>query len=89
MHRADNDFNRLGIGRLLHPPYSSDLVPCDFWLLGILKNKLEGNTFANEMKVKSKVYEILMNIPLHVFISVFDEWMRRIRECIDSGGEYI
>jgi hypothetical protein len=26
---------------------------------------------------------------LHVFISVFDEWMRRIRECIDSGGEYI
>jgi hypothetical protein len=41
------------------------------------------------MEVKSKVYEILMDIPLHEFISVFDEWMRRLREYIDNGGKYL
>jgi hypothetical protein len=40
------------------------------------------------MEVKSKVYEILIDIPLHEFISVFNKWMRRIHECIDSGDEY-
>jgi hypothetical protein len=43
----------------------------------------------NEMETKSKVYEILMDILLHGFISMFDEWMRRLRECIDRGGEYL
>jgi hypothetical protein len=88
MHRADDDFNRLGIKRLIHPSYSQSLISCDFSLFETLKNKFEGNTFANEIEVKSKVYEILINIPLHEFISVFNECMHRIRECIDSGDEY-
>jgi hypothetical protein len=88
-HRADDDFNHFGIRRILHQPYSPDLAPRDFWLFGILKNELEGNTFANEIEAKSKIYKILMDIPLYEFISVFDEWMHLLRECIDSGSEYL
>jgi hypothetical protein len=29
-----------------------------------------------------------MDILLHEFISVFDEWMRRLRECVGRRGEY-
>jgi hypothetical protein len=35
-----------------------------------------------------KVNEILMNISLHVFTSVFDEWKRKTVECFDTGGDY-
>jgi histone-lysine N-methyltransferase SETMAR len=38
-HRAPQYFDRLGIARLPHPPYSQDLAPCDFWLFGRLKRK--------------------------------------------------
>jgi hypothetical protein len=77
------------VRRFFHPPHSQDVALCDFWLFGTLKNKFEGNTFANEIEVKSKVSEILIDIPLHIFISIFDEWMSRLRECIDSGDEYL
>jgi hypothetical protein len=72
-----------------YPPYSPDLAACDFRLFETLKNKWEGNRFASEMNVKWNVREIAMDIPLHVFISEFDEWMRRLHEYIDSQGEYV
>jgi hypothetical protein len=87
--RADDDFDRLGITRLFHPPYSPDLTPCDFWLFGNLKTKLEGNIFTSAMELMAKINEILMDIPLHKFVSVFDEWKRRLIECIDTGGDYL
>jgi hypothetical protein len=88
-HRADDDFNRLGIRRLPHPHYSTDLAPCDFWLFGNLKTKLEGSTFTSAGQLMVEVNEIFMDIPLHEFISVFDEWKLRLVECIDTGGNYL
>jgi histone-lysine N-methyltransferase SETMAR len=87
--RGDDDFNRLGIRRLPHPPYSPDLAPCDFWLFGNLKTKLEGSTFTSAGQLIGKVNEIHMDIPLHEFISVFNKWKRRLVECIDTGGNYL
>jgi hypothetical protein len=88
-HGADDDFNRLGITRRPHPPYSPGLAPCDFWLFGNLKTKLEGSTFTSAEQLMVKVNEILMDIALHEFISVFDDWKRRFVECIDTGGNYL
>jgi hypothetical protein len=83
-HQADDDFDRLGITRLPHPSYSTDLAPYDFWLFGNLKTKLEGNTFTSAGQIMVKVNEIFLDIPLHEFILVFDEWKRRLVECIDT-----
>jgi transposase len=33
------------IARAPHPPYSPDLSPCDFWLFGILKDKIKERLF--------------------------------------------
>jgi hypothetical protein len=55
IYRTDDDFNRFGIKRLLHPLYSQNLAPCDFSLFKTLKNKLEGKIFVNEIEMKSKV----------------------------------
>jgi hypothetical protein len=88
-HRADDDFDHLGIIRLPHSPYSPDLAPCDFWLFGNLKTKLEGSNFTSAGQLIVKLNEMLMDIPLHEFISVFDEWKRRLVECIDTGGNYL
>jgi hypothetical protein len=30
-----------------------------------------------------------LDIPLHEFILVFDEWKRRLVECIDTWGNYL
>ena len=35
------------IKKMDHPPYSSDLAPCDFWLFPKLKNALKGQRFAD------------------------------------------
>jgi histone-lysine N-methyltransferase SETMAR len=36
------------IARAPHSPYSSDLSPCDFWLFGILKQKMKERVFQSE-----------------------------------------
>ena len=41
---------RLGWEVMLHPPYSPDLAPSDYYLLRTLQNSLNGKTF-NVMKL--------------------------------------
>jgi hypothetical protein len=88
-HRTQQDFDRLGIARLPHPPYSPDLVPCDFWLFGTLKRKLEGSMFEDQIEVLLAVNIIFSTIPREGFISVSDEWKSRLCVCIDREWEYL
>jgi hypothetical protein len=85
-HRAPQDFDGPGIARL--PPYSHDLAPCNFWLFGTLKRKLERSTFGNQIEALLAVNTMFSTIPCE-FITVFDEWKSRLRECIDRGWEYL
>jgi hypothetical protein len=41
-------FDKHHIARLLHPPYSPDLSPCDFWLFVMLKGILKDREFPRE-----------------------------------------
>jgi histone-lysine N-methyltransferase SETMAR len=88
-HLATEKFEECGITRLPHPPYSPDLAPCDFWLFGHLKESLEGQFFADERALQAAVDEILMAIEPDVFRRVFDEWKRRLQQCIDQEGDYL
>jgi hypothetical protein len=72
-HWTPQDFDRLGIAKFLHPPYSSNLALCDFWLFGTLKRKLEGSTFGDQIEVLLGVNTIFSTIHREEFISVFDE----------------
>jgi hypothetical protein len=63
-----------------HPPYSSDLVPCDFWLFPKLKDVLKRQTFSD-------IPDIQRNIPENDFQDRFWQW-HRLTNCIASQGEY-
>jgi hypothetical protein len=71
--RAYDNFDRLGITRLSYRPGRPGIAPCDFSLFADLQTKLERNTVTSAMELMEKVNEILMDIPLHEFISVFKE----------------
>ena len=74
---------------LPHPPYSPDLAPSDFYLFGKLKNCAKGLIFEDENDVVEWVRETFQNISNEELQSVFTEWIKRLRKCIEVGGDYI
>jgi hypothetical protein len=88
-HRTPQGFDQFVIATLPHPPYSPDLAPCDSWLFGTLKTKLEESMFRDQIEAFLAVNIIFSTIPVEEVISVFDEWKSRLRECIERGGKYL
>jgi hypothetical protein len=88
-HLTSEKYDKYRIKRLPHPPYSPDLAPCDFWLFGYLKQSFEGQFFDDDLALEVAVSEILMSIEPDVFVKVFPEWKRRLRQCIDREGDYL
>ena len=74
---------------LKHPPYSPDLAPCDFWLLGYLKGMLKGKSFCTSKELQDDVKVVLLNLKAKIFRTVLNEWIRRLKECIARRGDYI
>ena len=48
---------------LNHPPYSPDLIPCDFLLFPRLKKMLSGNKCTSRSSLGSAIYQCLQQIP--------------------------
>ena len=48
---------RLGWEVMLHPPYSPDLAPSDYYLFRFLQNSLSGKTFNDDKAVKSHLVQ--------------------------------
>jgi hypothetical protein len=79
----------LGFVLVAQPPYSPDLAPCDFFLIGYLKQHLEGKHFTWEDYVIGSVMDVFDKIQLRTFQNVMDNWLYRLRRCIQLGGEYL
>ena len=88
-HMIDDYLKEKKIKRLPQPPYSPDIAPSDFFLVGYLKMKLEGHVFEEEDELLEKVHEILFNIPNDMFKRAFEEWIERLDEVIKRDGDYI
>ena len=58
-----NYLTKIGIKTVLHPPYSPDLAPCDFWLFPKLKEKLMVCTSYLTFFVSSVVFTDLYPSP--------------------------
>jgi len=56
---------------ILHPPYSTALAPCDFFLFPRMKGQMKGKCFADVSKVKKKTLEVLKNISTEEFQKCF------------------
>jgi hypothetical protein len=49
--------------KFVHPPYSPDLAPCDFWLFPKLKTALKGHSFSDIADIQGHATTILQSIP--------------------------
>ncbi|KAL4092164.1 hypothetical protein QTP88_026717 [Uroleucon formosanum] len=76
------------ISVLQHPPYSPDLAPCDFFLFPKIKSFLKGTHFQTVDDVKMKTAELLKELNESDWQHCFQEWQRRMQQCIDAEGRY-
>ncbi|UYV70839.1 hypothetical protein LAZ67_8000800 [Cordylochernes scorpioides] len=74
--------------QILHPPYSPDLAPNDFFLYPKLKMNLKGRKFDNVDMIQAESKATLRNLSKSDFISCFDNWKKRWNGCIEAGGAY-
>ena len=87
-HQANEEIKKYGLVRLVHPPYSPDLAPSDFFLFGYLKKMLEGSSFKDDDDVIEKVREILESMDHTLLKNSYYEWIKRLKKCISLEGEF-
>jgi hypothetical protein len=63
--------------RALHPPYSPDWAPSDFFLFGCVKGKLMEYPAGTASELLVRIRVILAEIPRETLNAVFLEWMDR------------
>jgi histone-lysine N-methyltransferase SETMAR len=65
-----------GMRRLIHPPYSPNLAPSDFYLFPRAKEKLLDIAVVDEDDLFYRLQEILNEIPAAELRQVFQNWMK-------------
>ncbi|UYV63581.1 hypothetical protein LAZ67_2004878 [Cordylochernes scorpioides] len=71
---------------MLHPPYSPDLAPNDFFLFPRMKSVLKGHRFDTVNAIKEKLLSVFRGITSDKFSGCFRNWEKYIKRCIDSLG---
>jgi hypothetical protein len=72
-----------------HPPDSPDLAPSDFFLFRDVKRQLSRCSFDHADDLIAAVHEILDGVDKATLIRVFEEWVRRLEQCIETEGGYV
>ena len=76
---------------LPHHPFSTNLVPCDYFLFPKLKYHLSGKRYNSRNALGSAVYQYLMGVPIEEYEKIencFQKWIDRLKRCIQVDGEY-
>ena len=76
------------IAVLEQPPYSSDLVPCDFFLFPKLKEVIKGTHFQDSEAINTDMTRELQAIPEESFQECMETWQKRLEKCIRAQGDY-
>ncbi len=73
---------------LAHPPYSPDLVPCDYFLFPFLKQKLRSHKHCNLRDLKTAVTRTLHSLTEDQCQEALCKLPLRWRKCVEAQGEY-
>ena len=84
LHPWHRLLTKMGIKTVLHPPYSVDLAPCDFWLFP----KLRGCRYETIEEMKEAVMKVIDILTQEDFHGVFEKLLERYNKCIAAGGDY-
>jgi len=77
-----------GVHILPHPPYSPDLAPSDFYLFGMIKNRIRGRHFTTSDEIVTEIREIFEGISKTELQRVYNTWLRRLEWVIENHGGY-
>jgi histone-lysine N-methyltransferase SETMAR len=69
-----------------HPPNSSDLTPCDFWLFDLIKQNLDDQDDSESLY--EAVIKFMMSLKKEEYKRTFDKWIQRMQLCINNQGDY-
>jgi len=72
---------------ILHPPYSPDLTPFDFFLFPKMKLRLKGRWF-DTIEIQAESQRVLDTLIEKEFQEVFQKW-RWWDRCLHVGGNYL
>ena len=75
----------MGIKTVSHPPYSPDLVPCDFWLF----TNLRGCRYETIEEMKEAVTKVIDTLTQDDFHRAFQKLLEWYNKCIAAGGDYL
>jgi hypothetical protein len=77
------------LNRLVHPLYSPDISPYDFYLFGKVKSALIGQEIPDEIELLDAATEILNGISSAELQAVFHSWIERVQNVSDADGGYV
>ncbi len=75
-----------GITIISHPPNSSDLVPCDFWLFDLIKQNLSDQDDSESLH--HAIIKFMNSLNKEKYKKTFDKWIERMQLCVDNDGDY-
>ena len=78
----------MGIKTVTQPPYSSDLVPCDFWLFPKLKEKLRCCRYETIEAMKEAVTKVIDTLTQEEFHGALQKLLEQYNKCIAARGDY-
>lgn len=74
---------------LPHPPYSTDLTPCDFLLFPNLKNWLGGKRFTSNEEAINETNAYFEELDKSYFSGGLKKLESRWTKCIELKGDYV
>ncbi|EFA09485.1 Histone-lysine N-methyltransferase SETMAR-like Protein [Tribolium castaneum] len=88
-HVAMTALHRFGFQSLVHPPYSPDLAPSDYFLFPNLKKELRGKKFRTDEAVKEAIATHFAGKEKTYLSEGIFKLISRSRKCIELEGDYI
>ena len=74
---------------ILHPPYSPDLAPSDYYLFQSLQNFLNGKTFNDDEAEKSHLVQFFADKDQKFYERGIANLPERWQNVIEQNGKYI
>jgi hypothetical protein len=71
-----------------HPPYSSDLATCEFFLFSKLKLKFKGQCYNDIEEIQTESQNMMKTLMWNAFQKCFRSWKSCWNRCINAKGDY-
>jgi hypothetical protein len=71
------------------PPRSCDLTPLDFWLWGMLKNKVYKTAPASLLELKQRIIDECRAVTAGECMKACRNVIKRVRKCLELQGHQV